>query len=166
MPVEGAVAERVQGLLPITWDALSKDPRYGDGLLRDTIDTVKQYVTGAVVAPATEANYPLIVIDYLAKLVAIELVPPGIDFWMNQSETIVTTGTNETETFTDRAEKLRQQREEWLKETRAKAAEMAILIGYSRQNYASRPALNTMDDEFITPSHQEFPRPFAQTERS
>lgn len=166
MALEGAIAERVQGILPVTWDALSRDPRFGDALLQAAIDTAKEDITGIVVDVDDEATYPLIVIDFIAKIAAMEIIPAGIDFWMNEPTAESSTGTNEVHSFVDRADKLKQQREELLKQTRARAAEIASLLGYSRVGNRRVPLLNTMDDEFLTPSPQEFPRPYRITERS
>jgi len=165
--VAGVIAERTRGILPVTWDALSSDSqRFGEGLLRTTIDTVKERVTGQNVLPAMESAYPLLVIDYLAKLVALELINPGIDFWMSEPLSESASGTNENHTFTDRAEALRLLRGDLLDETRRLYPEVAPLIAYKRISLAPRPRLNTIDDELLTPSPQEFPRPYRATERS
>lgn len=167
MPVEGAIAERVRGILPVTWDALQSDPRFGDGLLQTAIDTAKENITGVVVAPNTEETvYPLIVVDFIAKIAALEIIPAGIDFWMNEPVTETATGTQEAHGFVDRADKLIEQRENLLLETRMRAAEIAAILGYSRIGNRRVPLLNTMDDEFLTPSPQEFPRPYRVTDRS
>jgi hypothetical protein len=169
MPVEGAIAERTRGTIPITWDALSRDSRFGDGLLQTTIDTVKEIVFGTVVAPLAEATYPLVLIDYTAKLAALELINPGIDFWMNQPISESATGVNENHTFTERARELRELRKILLEDTRRDRADMealvAELVGYRRRN-PGIPLLSSMDDELLTPSPQEFPRPYVATERS
>lgn len=164
MPIEGAIAERARGILPVTWDALAGDSRYGDALLQSVVDTVKEWVFGEVVAPEAE-TYPLIVIDYAAKLIAIELTVPGVDFWMNQSESVTTTGTDETESFTDRAEKLRELRKDLLEATRDIADEVGALIPIRRRRTGA-PLSNTLEEPFLTPSPFEFPRPYAATERS
>lgn len=165
MPVVGAIAERTRGILPVTWDALQRDPRFGDALLQTVIDTVKQSVFGTIVAPTAESTYPVLAIDYAAKLVALELITPGIDFWMNEPLSESATGTNENHTFVDRAAQLQDLRRQLLEETRRMAADVAALIGYRRPN-SRRPLLNTIDDELLTPSPQEFPRPYAATGRS
>lgn len=163
MAVEGAIAERLRGLLPITWDALSLDARYGDALLQTVVNTAKEYVTGIVISPTAEVTYPLVVIDYIAKVAAIQLIPAGVDFWMNQPTSVNTTGTAEVETFVDRADKLKQLKEDLLKETRLMAGDIAALVGYTRNLGRSVPVSNTINDPFLTPSPQEFPRPFTQT---
>lgn len=168
MAVEGAIAERLAGIFPVTFDALSRETKRfdGDGLLRSAIDTTKERIFGTVVSPVAEAAYPLMVIDYVAKLVAIEIIPTAIDYWMSEPITVSTTGTNETTSYTDRANQLRLLREDLLKVTRAAAGEMAPLIGFTRISNAPVPKINTMTDEFLTPSPQEFPRPYAVTDRS
>ena len=161
LTVAGAIAERARGILPVTWDALLGDSRYGGGLMRQTIDTVKENVFGEVVAPDDEEQYPLLALDYAAKLVALELISPGIDFWMNEPTAVSATGTNENHTFIDRAAMLRLLRDDLIEQTRLLAADVAGIIGYRRPSRRGVPRLNTIDDELLTPNPQEFPRPFA-----
>jgi hypothetical protein len=130
------------------------------------IDTTKERVFGVVAAPSAEAIYPLIVIDYVAKLAALEIITPGIDYWLNQPISVSATGTDENTTYEARAAALRLLREDLLAETRRIAPDVAPLIGYTRLSSAPRMAINTLDDEFLTPSPQEFPRPFSSTSRS
>lgn len=166
MAVVGAIADRVRGILPVTWDALSKDARFGDGLLRTVIDTKKEEIFGSVVAVSAESTYPLIVINYVAKLVVIELIPPGIDLWRSQPIVVSATGTNENTTYSDATVALQQLREDLLAETRKEWDLVRPLIDFSRLSSAPRPLMNTIDDEFLTPSPQEFPRPYRVTDRS
>lgn len=148
--------------MPVTWDALSKDKRYGETRLRQTIDYVKYSVLGRTVTPTAEAAQPFIVIDYIAKLACIELCTAGIDFWMNEPVSESATGTNENHTFTDRAAVLERQRNALLAETRRMAPTVAEIVGY-QAIVPRRPLSSTIDDEFLTPSPQEFPRPFQVT---
>lgn len=166
MAVEGAIAEQTRSKLPITWDALSRDSRYGDGLLQRSVDTVKEYLFGTVIPPASEDIYPLRVIDFAAKLVAIEIIPAGIDFWMNQPSSETATGTEEVHSFVDRPEALRQQREDLLKQTRAQWAEVQSLLGRVFTSGKGVPLVSTMEEELLTPSPLEFGRPYAPTARS
>jgi hypothetical protein len=166
MAVAGAIAERVKGILPVTWDALSQDGRYGDGLLRTTIDTAKEKVLGTNVAPGAEGALPLLVIDYVAKVATIELILPGIDFWMNQSISESATGTNENTTYENRAERLMALRKDLIAETRLMWADVSGLISFRRTRRGAVPLMNTIEDPLLTPSPQEFPRPYRATERS
>lgn len=167
MAVVGAIAERARGIIPITWSALSADARFGDARLQTTIDTVKEAVFGTVSLPGLESALPLIVVDYVAKLVVLELINPGMDLLRATAPTSVgATGTNEQEVFVDPVETLRQLRVELLAETTRLKPTVDPLINFRRVSGAPRPLISTLDDPFLTPSPQEFPRPYRATDRS
>lgn len=163
MPLPGDIAERTRGLLPVTWDALENDPRYGSDLLATALEIAREAVLGKQPTDEEEGLLPRIVIDYVAKVAAIEMIPAGIDYWMSETIAVVTTGTNESETYTDRAAMLRELRLDLLAETRSKADDIAAIVNYHTPSGVSRPLLNTVDDVLLTPSPQEFARPFTQT---
>lgn len=163
MAVEGEIANRTKAIMPITWDALSKDTRFGEELIRSTIDTVKERIMGEVIDPENEGTYPLVVIDYLSKLSAIELINPGIDFWMSQPQSTTTTGTSEEVTYPARTTELRNLRTNLLAEIKRLEPEVIPLIDYKRVSRAPRASSSTQNDPFLTPSPQEFPRPFGST---
>jgi len=165
MPVEGAIAERTRAVLPITWDALERDPRYGDGLLRAVIDSAKEKILGEVVDPDLEVEYPILAVEYVAKIAALELITPGIDFWMNQPTSESATGTNEVHTFTERANELRELRKILLEDTRSMLIDVIPLIT-RRVRRTGFARISTFDEDFITPSPLEFPRPYAPTDRT
>jgi hypothetical protein len=163
MAVEGEIATRTQAIMPITWDALSKDSRFGESLLRSTIDIVKTRIMGENVDPENEVNYPLLVIDYLSKLAALELINPGIDFWMSQPQATTTTGTSEQVAYPARTAELRNLRTQLLLEVKRLEPSVQPLIEYRQVSQAPRASSSTQGDEFLTPSPQEFPRPFGST---
>lgn len=165
MAIEGFIADRLQGTLPITWDALLNDPRFGEEFLQNVINLAKENVFGEVITAEEEEQHPLMVLDFAAKIAAIELITPAIDFWMNQPISESATGVNENHTFIDRARTLEDLRRQLIADTRRLASEIAVLVGFRR--FSPRRALiNTLDDEFLTPSPQEFPRPYIATDRS
>ena len=167
MAVAGAIAARTKAILPITWDALAADSRYGESLLRSTIDSVKERTTGENVSPLAEVTtYSVPVIDYLAKLSALELISPGIDFWMNQPLSESATGTSENHSFADRIGALQDQRVALIAETRKLADEISPILDIAVLKRAPRASINTQNDDFLTPSPQEFSRPFVRTARS
>src|ERR1700754_1857099 len=110
MAVAGVIADRIAGILPVTWDALSKDTRFGETRLRSTIDYIKFLVLNKTVTPTAEAAQPLLVIDYIAKLTAIELCAAGITLWMTELVAESATGTAEQHVYIDRAAALEKQR--------------------------------------------------------
>jgi hypothetical protein len=166
MPVAGAIAEAVRAVMPTTWDMLSKEGGFGDGTLRMVIDTKKEEVLGTRGTPQAEEALPLIVIRYIAKLCALELINPGLDAWRNKPIAINTTGTSEIESYSDAREMLVELRKQLLEDTRREWALVKPLITFRRISSGPRPASSTIDDEFLTPSPQEFPRPYRVTDRS
>jgi hypothetical protein len=166
MAVTGAIADRVRGIIPVTWDALSRDTRFGDVLLQNAISTKKEEIFGVAVSAAAEDLYPLAVLNYVAKLVAIELIPAGIDYWRSEPVSVSATGTNENVSYSDPVVALQQLREDLLAASRADWEFVQPLIDFRRLSGARRPLMNTIDDELLTPSPQEFPRPYRVTDRS
>lgn len=168
MALAGVIADRVRGLIPITWDALTKDARVGDVPLQAAIDLAKETVTGQVVAENLEGNYPFIVVDFIAKLAVIEIARTGSDFWMNQAQSISATGTNENLSYVDRANVLQELRKELVLETREKQWEISKMVGYWIDNGRAVPQLSSanINPFHLTPSPEEFPRPYRQTQYS
>ena len=166
MAVTGAIADATRNVMPTTWDMLSQEPQFGDVSLRSVIDTKKEEVFGTAGTPDDEEFLPLIVVRYMGKLVALELISPAMDAWRNKPVTVTTTGTNEVESFTDAIETLQTLRKNLLEQTRAEWGLVAPLIDFRRITNSARPALNTIDDDFLTPSPQEFPRPYKVTDRT
>lgn len=102
----GAIYRSARGIIPITWDALEKSSNYGDSLLQERIETVKLTVFGAQVAVDDEASYDIRIIEFIAKLVAIQVIPAGVDYWLSQHETFTATGVQETASYPDRVKAL------------------------------------------------------------
>ncbi len=163
MAVDGVIAERTRGIIPVTWDALMGDSRYGEAPLQAAIDTAKEMVTGEVVSSGAEPSYSLFVIDFIARVGALNLIPAGIDFWMSTPINTGTSGTVENVSFTDRAAALRQLGEDLARYVREHEDEVNTALGFVRAKSSSIPRINTLLDDFITPSHQEFGRPYTTT---
>lgn len=168
MAIAGVIAERAQAIIPITWDALESDSRVGDTPLQSAINLAKAVVTGQVVDPTQENLYPLIVIDYIAKAAVVEITQAGIDFWMNQSINLSATGTNENLVYTDRAQRLAALRADLVTETRQKQPEIQKLVNYYIDNGHAVPQMSSanINPFHLTPSPEEFPRPYRQTQYS
>lgn len=166
MAITGAIAERVRGVLPLTYDMLVTSDKFGEAPMQSTINTVKSKTFGTVLPAGAETNYPLVVIDYVAKLIALELITPGIDAWRTEPVQLVATGTNEQVIYSDAVAALEQLRKDLLAQTRLEWDLVAPLITYRPIRGGPRPAINTVNDEFLTPSPQEFPRPYRVTDRS
>lgn len=165
MPVVGAIADRIQALIPVTWDALISDARVGGGSLQSAIDLAKESTTGQIIDPTQEQNYPYIAVDYMAKLATIEICTTAADYWMNQATNVSSTGTNESETYIDRAAEIGKLKADLVAETREKYTQVATLIGFWNNNGRAVPQLSSanINPFHLTPSPEEFPRPYRQT---
>ena len=161
MAITGEIADRTRAIMPITWDALSKDSRYGEELLQNTINVVKERIFGDT--PPEENVMALVVVDYTSKLIALELINPGIDFWMSQPQSATATGTAEDVTYPSRTTELRNLRTYLVAEIKKLEPEVIPLIDYNRLKRPPRASSSTQNDPFLTPSPQEFPRPFGST---
>jgi hypothetical protein len=161
--VAGSIASRVIGLLPVTWDALSQDPRYGEARLIERVDIVKETLFGQVIAASSEATtYSLRVRDYAAKLAAIEIITAAIDFWMDKSLTIQVDSPRELKTYESRIAALRQQKADLIADTRMLAPIIAPELT-PRSGLAGVPGLSTIDVDLVTPDPFTFPKPYADT---
>lgn len=104
----GAIAERTKAFIPITWDALNGDSRFGPTMLQDRVERAKYEVLGTA-APIEGAEGALSedLKEFIAKKSAVKLIPAGIEFWLNQPITKTTTGTNEVVSYESRVTQLR-----------------------------------------------------------
>lgn len=169
MAIEGVIAERVRARIPVALDALEDDDaRIPDGTLESTVETVNEALFGEVLEEDQLADLPLRVIDYAAKLVSIEFLATAIDFFANMPVAERTITPDEQTTYTNRANEYRQLRKELIDETRAEKnsilAAIRVATGYMAPS-SSAPRLSSIGDELLTPSPQDFGRPYAQPTR-
>ena len=163
--VQGVIAARTRAILPSTWDMLSRLPYFGDDSLQLAINTVKEYAFGEIVPPPAENQYSVLVVDYVAKLAALELITPGIDAWRAEGPVSVSaTGTNENVVYSDPVVALEQLRDDLLEETRKLLPYVKPFLTALQLSVGPRAVLNTINDDFLTPSPQEFERPYRVTD--
>ncbi len=163
MAVEGSIAEFARGVLPYTWDALSRDATFGDDLLQLHVDTVKEVVFGSVIPVLDEDGFPLRVLRWCGKKVALELIEPGMDLWMNQAQQISATGTNETESFEERSKRLEELGKRLAAELLREESEVLALLGKPKIRNIPRMGITTAEDDLLlTPDPRGFPLPYRQ----
>lgn len=106
----GAIVDGVRMYLPITFDYLQRDKRFGDRALQQNAELIKAKVLGYTVTPDQEQGLELVLLDFLSKRVALELITPGIDFWSRQMKTATSTNTQEVSSYPDMIASLKDQR--------------------------------------------------------
>lgn len=97
----GAIVDGAQMYLPVTFTALRKDSRFGDRSLQHLAELLKMKILGYTVTPDAEDQFPLVLLDFLSKRLALDLIQPGIDFWSRQVRTATATQTAEVTSFPD-----------------------------------------------------------------
>jgi hypothetical protein len=151
----GEIAYQASQLMPVSWNALSRDTRYGDRMLRTRTDYVKYKLFATIVAPTAEATYynPL-VLDYVSKEVCLQIIPAAIDYWMEQHISVQTTGTQETVTYPDRIGALEKLQEWLLREVRDLRPQLDGV--FTPRKKGRLPGVSNDDVGVITPNPQDF----------
>lgn len=164
MAVEGKIAASAQGEMPLTWKALAKaESGYGEGFITTRVELIKTRLFGQVIVSAVEDALDRRVIDYAGKLVALELINAGVDYWGKQPLTIGATGRNENKGYKDRSADLLRLRENLLMQTRLLFPDIAVLLpGRQVNTVASHPRVRDIAAaKAHTPNPYDFEPPFA-----
>jgi hypothetical protein len=150
----GAIYKVARSLIPITWDALANSNSYGDELLQQKVELIKAKTLATTVLAEDEIDLDIRVIDYLAKLVVLSVIPAGVDYWGSQRISVSATGTNENATFINRVEMLWQLYEKFLVQVAADRDEIEELLGNQTLRSATGiPAISDGAEEgFVTPN--------------
>jgi hypothetical protein len=156
---EGEISYQARQHIPLTWDALSTDSRYGDRMLKSRTDYVKYHLFATVVSPLSEATiYNPLILDYAAKCLALQIIPAGIEYWMNQQTSVATSGTSESVTYPDRIKSLEAVKE-WLT---AEVVRLQPELGGSfvRRRKINLPGITPTGTDFRTPDPNTYPKHF------
>lgn len=153
----GLVADMVKSLMPHTWKALAKADYYGTDLLMKRVKVAKYKAFPAVYAEAAESTYTMLMIDYVAKIAALEIIPAGIEYWMNQKISESATGTNETISYTDRRAALEKLADRLVREVSSIAANPNLVPFLNALGANDVPDVSGNDDGlFITEEPFDF----------
>lgn len=163
MAVTGEFAESARTEMPLTWSALQTDTlsRYGDSFLQRKIDQVKWRILGIIVDPGDEDQYDPIVIEYIGKLIAINICPAAADFWASQQVTKTTD--NMTTEFPDRVKAIWDLQEKLIGEALAMKADVEAILGPLSRTTTAKPKIGVADgnsDASVTQDPFTFPRTF------
>jgi hypothetical protein len=151
----GEIASQVQQVMPVTWSALSKDSRYGDRMLATRINYVKYKLFSTVVSATMESTaYNPLLLDYVAKEAALQIIPAGIDYWMEQHITSSTNGTSEAVSYPDRIRHL-EKLQEWLFKEVAELRE-ELPGEFTVRKRGRGPAVSNTTVGTITPDPADF----------
>lgn len=101
--ITGALAATARSYFPATWDALAREDVLGDAGLQQAVDLAqfRLFATVATNSAQTSAYNPLQK-SYLARMIAYQLIPAGIDYWGDQLLSEQIRGTEESAVYADR----------------------------------------------------------------
>lgn len=157
----GPIADAAKSHLGGTFDGLVESDHYGASFVLGRVSVVKRRMMIDPPATADEGLLDELVIDYLGKLVVIELMPAAIDYWAHQyqSESI---GNDPVElaTYPDRLKAMEAIQELMITQTRRdEALVMEILAAGARLRKAdsSGPSISEVDDCRVTADPSDFP---------
>lgn len=157
----GAIARRSRSKIPVSWDALARYSGYGDGELQATVEIVKLTVIGGSVSAAAERALDARVVDHMAKLVVVQLVPPAIDYWMDQLQERTIRDPEETEVYPNRIAALEKLHQRLLVETRQERTAIDAIVGRVESDAGSEaPGIDSLGREWVTPDWREMQHPY------
>jgi hypothetical protein len=153
----GAIADYLRDIIPVTYQAMIDSNRFGPLGIQRQIDVVKTALFASVCLPAAEATlYTPLVLDYAARVAAIRIIPPAVDFWGDVPTAVTTTGTNEVQSFPDRVENL------WdiFAVCKAIIGSNTVIDGVVVSRSIGMPAISLLGKNKVTPDPSTFPAPF------
>jgi hypothetical protein len=93
--------------LPETWDKLSEADSFGPDALERRLNVLLYRAFGTT--DVEQDNLDPVLVSYLGKRFALDLIIPGIDYWSKQVLSL-SAGERETKAYKDRAEDLKELR--------------------------------------------------------
>ena len=103
---DSPIALAARDELPETWAALLESPTFGDEALERRLNTLMYRAFGTVLDDAEQAALSPVMISYVGKKFALDLIIPGIDYWSKQAISH-SAGERESKAYKDRAEDLK-----------------------------------------------------------
>lgn len=160
--IDSKIAKSAKGEMPATFETLSKVASFGEASIIVKMERIEASLFGTVLTDSDVMILDRGVIEYAGKLVALELINPGIDHWGKQPLVIGATGRNETKTWKDRTSDLRQLRLELERQLEDLWPEVQLLLPNRRKKRAANVPRVRQAAGVLTPDPFGFERPFAE----
>lgn len=155
----GAIVDGAAMYMPVTFDYLQKDSRFGDRRMQRLAELVKMKVLGYTMQPDQEELLPIVLLDFLSKRVALDLITPGVDFWSRQLRVATSSQTQETSSFPDMIASLKLLRASLARELVYDWRQVQLLIpGTPNRMVVPMPASSMDGSSYVTKNPQENPR--------
>jgi hypothetical protein len=157
----GEVADRVKlALGGESFKLLAESPEFGPSFISVAIETIKNRVMTTPVAVADEGTLPAVVLSYLGKLAALELLPAVADIWGTQPQSkSVGNDPAESVTYPSREAILKMLADRLVAGVRAEQNLALSLIDDARLlDTSSGPSIDEDALSYVTRDPRTFPR--------
>lgn len=168
----GAIADWAKAALGgETWKGLAESENYGTDFISKAIESVKQRVMSTPPATEDENQLSTLVLSYLGKLAALQLLPAARDYWGNQQQSIsIGDDPVEIATYPNRNTMLDALKEDLVAQVVAEQDKALALIGEGLRVIATRgPIIDEDNDTKVTADPRDFPSyddfPYTHDER-
>jgi hypothetical protein len=122
---DSPIALAARDELPETWDKLLQAPTFGEEALQRRLDVLTYRAFGASLDEDEQELLDPVLVSYLGKRLALDLIIPGIDYWSKQALSL-SAGERETKAYKDRAEDLKELRKLLLEDTSKMLPEVVL----------------------------------------
>jgi hypothetical protein len=162
---DSPIALAAKDELPETWDKLLESLNFGEPALQRRLNTLMYRAFGTVLSDADQALLDPILVSYLGKRLALELIIPGIDYWSKQVLSL-SAGERESKAYKDRAEDLKELRKLLLDETSKMLPEIEGLLPQIPRRATDRARVQQAGllVEHVTSDPMDFPPLYAPPE--
>lgn len=143
-----------------TFQLLLDSANYGASYITLSIEAVKARVLTTTLLTVNENTLPVVVLSYLGKLSALQLIPAAIDLWSDRAQSR-SFGSDPTEivTYPAREAMLKMLTERLLAEARMEAQLALTLLPDARLlSTSSGPSINEDALGYVTRDPRQFPR--------
>jgi len=167
MPLlDSPIAQHSKDEIPSTWMALmDAKSGFGEEALGRRLDRVIRLVFGAVLNNDEQEALNIRVQLYLSKMLVLDLIRPGVDFWSKQVLSI-SAGERESKAYAQRAEELKKMRGELLAETAELLMDIQPLLPSVTRRVKDAPRVIQAGEnvEHLTTDPYAFPPLYAPAE--
>jgi hypothetical protein len=171
MQVTSTINQEETGLGPVadytktalggeTWRLLMDSEHYGPGYIALAIETIKARVMMTSLPSSLESTLPIVVLSYLGKLTALQLMTAAADVWSFEAQSrSVGNDPVEITTYASREAMLRL-KSDWLLAQASKEMPLALqLLPDARlPSNSAGPAIDEDAGQRVTPDPRTFPR--------
>ena len=142
-------------------------PTFGEAALDRRLNTLMYRAFGTPMSVEEQETLSPVMISYLGKKLAIDIIIPGIDYWSKQALSL-SAGERESKAYKDRAEDLKELRKQLVADAAALLGEVEAELPWvpKRLTDTVRVQRSGLLDPHVTPDPLSFPGIYAPPEET